>query len=421
MRTTKLRSKLSLLFIALAALIAIPAVVALADNVQTNANDAAVDGNTSFTAGDSTSINYRITANNGDGLNGCNAADATSATVTINAPAGVTANPGSLTFTSCGTDKAVVFSSNTPGDYEITASVSDSGPGTYNTNPAKFTLHVLEEEDTNTPPTLSLPNNITAEATGPGGAAVSYTATASDAEDGSLTPSCTPPSGSTFALGTTQVNCSVTDSGGLEATGVFSVTVVDTTPPALTLPSDITKQATNNSQAQVNYTASASDLVDGTVAVTCTPASGSLFSAGTTTVNCSATDAAGNIATGSFKVFITYGFSGFRSPVDNIPTVNSVKAGSAVPIKFSLSGNQGLNIFEQGFPKATVSSCDNSAQVDAIEETVTAGGSSLSYDATADQYNYVWKTDKAWAGKCIQLEVKLKDQSSKFAKFKLLK
>jgi streptogramin lyase len=32
-------------------------------------------------------------------------------------------------------------------------------------------------------------------------------------------------------------------------------------------------------------------------------------------------------------------FSGFFQPVDNPPTLNSTKAGSAVPVKFSLNGN----------------------------------------------------------------------------------
>ena len=46
-----------------------------------------------------------------------------------------------------------------------------------------------------------------AEATGPGGAVVTFTATATDTVDGSITPVCTPASGSTFALGPTTVTC----------------------------------------------------------------------------------------------------------------------------------------------------------------------------------------------------------------------
>jgi len=50
--------------------------------------------------------------------------------------------------------------------------------------------------------------------------------------------------------------------------------------------------------------ASATDVVDGTVPVTCTPASGATFALGPTTVTCTATDAAGNTATGTFAVLV---------------------------------------------------------------------------------------------------------------------
>jgi hypothetical protein len=43
---------------------------------------------------------------------------------------------------------------------------------------------------------------------------------------------------------------------------------------------------------------------------------------------------------------------------------------------------------------------DAAAPIDSVESTVTAGGSSLTYDPTRDQYTYVWKTEKAWAGQC---------------------
>ena len=54
--------------------------------------------------------------------------------------------------------------------------------------------------------------------------------------------------------------------------------------------------------------------------------------------------------------------------------------------------------------------------VDAVEETVTAGGSSLTYDAGADQYIYVWKTEKSWNG-CRQLVIQLKDGTYHRANF----
>ena len=57
---------------------------------------------------------------------------------------------------------------------------------------------------------------------------------------------------------------------------------------------------------------------------------------------------------------------------------------------------------------------------DAIE-TVTSGSSGLTYDSTSDQYTYVWKTQKAWAGTCGQLQVKLTDNTTHTANFSFKK
>ncbi|HEX7192491.1 MAG TPA: HYR domain-containing protein [Thermoanaerobaculia bacterium] len=150
------------------------------------------------------------------------------------------------------------------------------------------------------PPTLTLPSDITAEATSASGAVVTYTATA----DENAPIVCNPASGSTFALGTTTVNCSATNILNQTTTGSFHVVVVDTTPPTLNLPADITAEATMPSGAVVTFTATATDLVDGTDTVTCTPASGSTFALGTTSVQCSSTDLHGNTAHGSFNVTV---------------------------------------------------------------------------------------------------------------------
>ncbi len=148
-------------------------------------------------------------------------------------------------------------------------------------------------------PVLQLPADIVAEATSSSGAAVTFNVTAT--ENGVVV--CTPPSGSTFALGATTVNCTATNSAG-SSSGSFKITVVDTTPPALTLPADITAEATSPSGAVVTWVTKATDLVDGNVSVSCTPASGSTFALGTKTVQCSATDAHGNTGTGSFNVTV---------------------------------------------------------------------------------------------------------------------
>ena len=110
--------------------------------------------------------------------------------------------------------------------------------------------------------------------------------------------------------------------------------------------------------------------------------------------------------------------SEFFQPVDDLPALNVVNAGRAVPVKFSLGGNEGLNIFAAGYPRSEEIPCDSSVLVAGIEETVTAGASSLSFDATTGRYNYVWKTDKAWAGTCRQLVVKFIEGTTQRANFK---
>ncbi len=107
----------------------------------------------------------------------------------------------------------------------------------------------------------------------------------------------------------------------------------------------------------------------------------------------------------------TYQFAGFFQPVDNLPTVNVATAGSAIPVRFTLNGDKGLDIFAAGYPASTVIQCGSLDAVSTVDETVNAGGSTLNYDATTDQYNYVWKTNKAWKGTCRQLVVKLSDDT----------
>jgi hypothetical protein len=83
----------------------------------------------------------------------------------------------------------------------------------------------------NTPPTFTPPANITTDATAANGATVVFTATGTDVEDGVIPAVCAPASGSRFAIGTTTVACTVTDSAQISAAGSFTVTVTDVTTP----------------------------------------------------------------------------------------------------------------------------------------------------------------------------------------------
>lgn len=110
-----------------------------------------------------------------------------------------------------------------------------------------------------------------------------------------------------------------------------------------------------------------------------------------------------------------FAWTGFFSPVD-MGTLNVAKAGSAIPVKFSLGGDHGLAIVAAGYPKALPITCEANQPVDQIEQTVTAGASALTYDAVSGRYTYVWKTDRSWRG-CMRLALKLTDGSEHTADF----
>jgi flagellar hook assembly protein FlgD len=99
------------------------------------------------------------------------------------------------------------------GDTTVTCSATNS----FGTTTVTMTIAVLDT----TPPVLNLPPNIMAQ-----NHVVSYTATATDAVDGSFGAACSPPSGSTFPDGTTTVQCAATDAHGNSSFGSFTVTVV---------------------------------------------------------------------------------------------------------------------------------------------------------------------------------------------------
>ena len=221
------------------------------------------------------------------------------------------------------------------GDTTVTCSAQDAHGNGATTS---FVVHVV---DTTKPVITGSPGDITKEAVGPSGAPASWVApTATDIVDGIHPLVCSPASGFTFPLGNTSVTCTARDVHGNDATpATFVVHVVDTTPPVLTLPSPVVT-ATSVAGAVVTYTATAMDLVNGLVAVACAPPSGSTFPIGVTTVSCSASDARGSRATGSFVVTVTlqYGFNA----VQNLPPPGgkAFNSGSSIPLlwQFTLGG-----------------------------------------------------------------------------------
>jgi len=185
-----------------------------------------------------------------------------------------------------------------------------------------------------TPPTFSdVPTDITAEADSNSGAVVNFAPTATDAVDGVCEVTCDPASNSNFLLDTTtKVTCTASDTSNNKAEAFFNVTVVDTTPPALTLPNNIGPiEGDTLGGATITYSASATDLVDGNVNVTCSPASGTVFPVGSTTVTCQATDAHHNTAIGSFDVTVKDTTPPEITVVSNIADGSSFYFGAVPP------------------------------------------------------------------------------------------
>jgi alpha-tubulin suppressor-like RCC1 family protein len=145
------------------------------------------------------------------------------------------------------------------------------------------------------------------------------------------------------------------------------------------------------------------------------------YAPGTWTAKVTVTDSDGESFTEERTVTVagtTWPWRGFLQPIDNAPAVNVVKAGQSVPIKFGLGGYRGMDIFADGSPSSGENSCGG-GELDDVEQISAPGASTLSYDASTDTYQYVWKTKKEWAGKCRRLVVELADGTSHWAEFKL--
>jgi hypothetical protein len=145
--------------------------------------------------------------------------------------------------------------------------------------------------------------DVTAEATSPAGAVVNYVLpTATDNYGASVIVTCTPASGSTFALGDTTVTCNAEDTAGNHATQTsFIVHVVDTTPPV----PDVASLPTNSDQCSIKITTipTATDICDGKIIGT-TNDPLQYTNQGAYTIHWTYTDKAGNVSTQNQSVFI---------------------------------------------------------------------------------------------------------------------
>jgi uncharacterized protein YuzB (UPF0349 family) len=251
-----------------------------------------------------------------------------------------------------------------------------------------------------TAPTLTLPAGISVNATATS-AVVTFNATASDLVSGAVPVTCSPASGSAFALGNTSVTCGAHDAAGNNATGGFTVRVVPAVPPTLVLPGSLAVTATSALGANVTFSASAYDTVDGALRPTCTPASGTRFPVGHTNVTCSVRDSRGLTSTGTFGVNVTYSWSGALLPA--MPAVG----GANLLVKLKLLG---ASASIHDLAAKLYLSRPGGAEGPALSTSKAVSDNSFRYDPSADQYVFDLST-KALAAGVWQLRIDLGDAS----------
>ena len=215
--------------------------------------------------------------------------------------------------------------------------------------------------------------------------------------------------GATKAVGESASSQSVTgtatdDAGNVARTSVSGLRV-DLSDPVITCqqrPTFLLRQ----SGAQISATVA--DAISGAAEATLTR-NADTSAVGAGTASFSGRDNAGRTNTVECAYNVVYDWSGFFAPVSNQPAVNQIRAGAAVPLKFSLRGDQGLMVIATGYPQSQQVACDSAAPAGEVVEAATPGASGLVYDAASDTDTFVWITDRAWAGTCRELTLKLAD------------
>ena len=195
------------------------------------------------------------------------------------------------------------------------------------------------------------------------------------------------------------------------ATEAIHYSVVDRTPPAITIGAP-TDGATYTLGQQVFVDFNCEDR-EGSGVSTCKGDApwGSLLDTsrvGVGTVAVSATDRAGNASRAQHSYSVVYDFAGFGSPAAAYPTASLVKAGENIPLKFSLHGDRGMDIFATGSPGWVPCGARDGA---------SAAEGRLSYSVSNDRYTYQAATAKSWVGTCRDLVITLRDGTIHRARF----
>ncbi len=224
----------------------------------------------------------------------------------------------------------------------------------------------------------------------------------------------------TDTTGTTYT-CSATDVAGNSASGDATVKR-DATAPVLTLTGGPVDGATYDfGDVPAPSTCAASDATSDLAGPCSVTAGATTVGAGRSQV-AAATDRAGNVATETRTYAVAaWRLDGFYKPVTMGATVvNTVKAGSTVPLKFNVHKGGAAMASDIGASfSAKKVGCDGSDVLTAVEEFVTTGSTSLRYDAAAGQWVQNWATPSAGKGSCYRVTMTTADGSAISADFKL--
>jgi hypothetical protein len=111
-------------------------------------------------------------------------------------------------------------------------------------------------------------------------------------------------------------------------------------------------------------------------------------------------------------------FRGFFKPLKNPPLFNRVRAGAAVPVRFTVDGYRGTTVLKYGSPTSSPMSCQAVRSENIVDETEPANRAGLHLDGARSKFKYIWKTSPSWAGTCRKLVLTLVDGSSYEALFR---
>lgn len=97
----------------------------------------------------------------------------------------------------------------------------------------------------------------------------------------------------------------------------------------------------------------------------------------------------------------SYTFKKFFKQVKSAPALNKEKSGSTVPVKFSLGGNQGLDVLPEEVAQSQRIKCSTKAPIGEATPILVRGEDQLKFHE--NKYKFKWKTLKQWEGTCRQL------------------